>query len=153
VRNHRIESATPDLDLIKQAEQGARDRRGRFANSRSGNPADGRRITPMQSPSPNLPHDAQRETLRRTLTIRHFEESASADYLVGKICGVVHCYIGEEAVAVGVCTALKRGDRIISTHRGHDHCIAKAQGGATPAWPSKAVVAVSPDRSRATLIG
>jgi pyruvate dehydrogenase E1 component alpha subunit len=37
----------------------------------------------------------------------------------------VHCYIGEEAVAVGVCSALDRDDRIISTHRGHGHCIAK----------------------------
>jgi TPP-dependent pyruvate/acetoin dehydrogenase alpha subunit len=37
----------------------------------------------------------------------------------------VHCYIGEEAVAVGVCSTLKRDDRIISTHRGHGHCIAK----------------------------
>jgi len=107
----------------------------------------------MQSLSPNLPPDTQREMLRRMLTIRHFEERASADYLAGKIYGVVHCYIGEEAVATGVCTALDRGDRIISTHRGHDHCIAKAQGGTTPAWPSKAVVAVSPDRSQATLIG
>ena len=65
----------------------------------------------------------------------------------------MHRYIGEEAVAVGGCPALDRGDRIISTHRGHDHCIAKAQGGTTPAWQSKAVVAVSPDRSQATLIG
>jgi TPP-dependent pyruvate/acetoin dehydrogenase alpha subunit len=107
----------------------------------------------MHSPSPNLPHDAQRETLRRTLTIRHFEESASADYLVGKICGVVHCYIGEERSPSASAPHSIGGDRIISTHRGHDHRIAKAQGGATPAWPSKAVVAVSPDRSRATLIG
>jgi len=75
--------------------------------------------------SPNLPPDKQREMLRRMLTIRRFEERASADYLAGKIYGVVHCYIGEEAVAVGVCTALDRGDRIISTHRGHGHCIAK----------------------------
>ena len=59
------------------------------------------------------------------LTIRRFEERASADYLAGKIYGVVHCYIGEEAVAVGVCSALDHGDRIISTHRGHGHCIAK----------------------------
>jgi acetoin:2,6-dichlorophenolindophenol oxidoreductase subunit alpha len=78
-----------------------------------------------QSLSPNLPPDTQREMLRRMLTIRHFEERASADYLAGKIYGVVHCYIGEEAVAVGVCSALDRGDRIISTHRGHGHCIAK----------------------------
>ena len=79
----------------------------------------------MQSLSPNLPPEEQREMLRRMLTIRRFEERASADYLAGKIYGVVHCYIGEEAVAVGVCTALERGDRIISTHRGHGHCIAK----------------------------
>ncbi len=79
----------------------------------------------MQSLSPNLPPDTQREMLRRMLTIRRFEERASADYLAGKIYGVVHCYIGEEAVAVGVCSALERSDRIISTHRGHGHCIAK----------------------------
>ena len=75
--------------------------------------------------SPNLPPDKQREMLRQMLTIRRFEERASADYHAGKIYGVVHCYIGEEAVAVGVCTALDPGDRIISTHRGHGHCIAK----------------------------
>src|SRR5437667_10871624 len=78
-----------------------------------------------QSLSPNLPPDKQREMLRQMLTIRRFEERASADYLAGKIYGVVHCYIGEEAVAVGVCSALGQGDRIISTHRGHGHCIAK----------------------------
>jgi acetoin:2,6-dichlorophenolindophenol oxidoreductase subunit alpha len=75
--------------------------------------------------SPNLAPDKQREMLRQMLTIRRFEERASADYLSGKIYGVVHCYIGEEAVAVGVCSALDHGDRIISTHRGHGHCIAK----------------------------
>src|SRR5215204_187804 len=80
----------------------------------------------MTSLSPtNLPPDRQREILRQMLTIRRFEERASADYLAGKIYGVVHCYIGEEAVAVGVCSALGQGDRIISTHRGHGHCIAK----------------------------
>jgi acetoin:2,6-dichlorophenolindophenol oxidoreductase subunit alpha len=79
----------------------------------------------MTNLSPNLPPDKQREMLRQMLTIRRFEERASADYLAGKIYGVVHCYIGEEAVAVGVCSALDRDDRIISTHRGHGHCIAK----------------------------
>jgi acetoin:2,6-dichlorophenolindophenol oxidoreductase subunit alpha len=78
-----------------------------------------------QNLSPNLPPDKQREMLRQMLTIRRFEERASADYHAGKIYGVVHCYIGEEAVAVGVCSALDPGDRIISTHRGHGHCIAK----------------------------
>jgi pyruvate dehydrogenase E1 component alpha subunit len=52
----------------------------------------------------------QREMLRRMLTIRRFEERASADYLAGKIYGVVHCYIGEEAGAVGVYTAFDRTD-------------------------------------------
>ncbi|MGA8494812.1 MAG: thiamine pyrophosphate-dependent dehydrogenase E1 component subunit alpha [Xanthobacteraceae bacterium] len=78
-----------------------------------------------QSLAPNLPPEEQRQMLRRMLTIRRFEERASADYQAGKIYGVVHCYIGEEAVAVGVCSALGKGDRIISTHRGHGHCIAK----------------------------
>jgi TPP-dependent pyruvate/acetoin dehydrogenase alpha subunit len=77
------------------------------------------------SQSPNLPPDTQREMLRLMLTIRRFEERASADYHAGKIYGVVHCYIGQEAVAVGTCAALNRSDRIISTHRGHGHCIAK----------------------------
>src|SRR5256886_15870736 len=67
-----------------------------------------RRITPMQSLSPNLPPDTQREMLRRMLTIRRFEERASADYLAGKIYGVVHCYIGEEAGGVRVYTAFHR---------------------------------------------
>lgn len=79
----------------------------------------------MTNLSPNLPPDKQREMLRQMLTIRRFEERASDDYRDGKIYGVVHCYIGEEAVAVGVCGALRRSDRIISTHRGHGHCIAK----------------------------
>src|SRR3954452_4989786 len=79
----------------------------------------------MMNLSPNLPPEKQREMLRRMVTIRRFEERASADYLASKIYGVVHCYIGEEAVAVGVCSALERRDRLISTHSGHGHCIAK----------------------------
>lgn len=69
--------------------------------------------------------DQQRQMLRLMQTIRRFEERASDDYHAGNIYGVVHCYIGEEAVAVGVCSALNRDDQIISTHRGHGHCIAK----------------------------
>ncbi|MBT5265286.1 MAG: thiamine pyrophosphate-dependent dehydrogenase E1 component subunit alpha [Rhodospirillaceae bacterium] len=69
--------------------------------------------------------EKQREMLRLMQTIRRFEERASDDYVAGDIHGVVHCYIGEEAVAVGVCSALEREDRIISTHRGHGHCVAK----------------------------
>lgn len=66
-----------------------------------------------------------RSMLRTMQTIRRFEERASADFRGGDIYGVVHSYIGEEAVAVGVCAALTREDQIISNHRGHGHCIAK----------------------------
>ncbi len=69
--------------------------------------------------------EKQLEMLRSMQTIRRFEERASDDYRSGAIYGVVHCYIGEEAVAVGVCAALNKDDQIISTHRGHGHCIAK----------------------------
>ena len=72
-----------------------------------------------------LTAEKQLEMLRLMQTIRLFEERASDDYMAGAIYGVVHCYIGEEAVAVGICSALTRDDRIISTHRGHGHCIAK----------------------------
>jgi TPP-dependent pyruvate/acetoin dehydrogenase alpha subunit len=67
----------------------------------------------------------QREMLRQMQTIRRFEERASSDFHGGDIYGVVHAYIGEEAVAVGVCSTLTDDDQIISTHRGHGHCIAK----------------------------
>ena len=67
----------------------------------------------------------QLEMLHSMQTIRRFEERASDDYQAGAIYGVVHCYIGEEAVAVGVCAALNADDQIISTHRGHGHCLAK----------------------------
>jgi pyruvate dehydrogenase E1 component alpha subunit len=69
--------------------------------------------------------ELQRRMLRTMQTIRRFEERASADFRAGAIYGVVHSYIGEEAVAVGVCSALEIRDQIISTHRGHGHCIAK----------------------------
>jgi len=62
---------------------------------------------------------------RQILTIRRFEERASEEYRKRAIPGIVHSYIGQEAVAVGVCANLRRDDRIVSTHRGHGHCIAK----------------------------
>jgi len=73
----------------------------------------------------NLTPEKQLNMLRMMQTIRRFEERASDDFQAGAIHGVVHCYIGQEAVAVGVCAALNRDDQIISTHRGHGHCIAK----------------------------
>jgi pyruvate dehydrogenase E1 component alpha subunit len=57
--------------------------------------------------------------------IRHFEENANELYLRRIMPGLTHLYIGEEAVAVGVCEALRKDDYITSTHRGHGHCLAK----------------------------
>ncbi len=57
--------------------------------------------------------------------IRVFEEQVDELYKTAKMPGLAHLYIGEEAVAVGVCEALRRDDYITSTHRGHGHCLAK----------------------------
>ena len=62
---------------------------------------------------------------RQMLKIRLFEEEVNQLYLGAKMPGLAHLYIGEEAVAVGVCESLRRDDYITSTHRGHGHCIAK----------------------------
>ncbi|HEX7626297.1 MAG TPA: thiamine pyrophosphate-dependent dehydrogenase E1 component subunit alpha [Gaiellaceae bacterium] len=62
---------------------------------------------------------------RDMATIRFFEEQVNELYRGAKMPGLAHLYIGEEAVAVGVCSALRRDDYIKSTHRGHGHCLAK----------------------------
>ena len=62
---------------------------------------------------------------RRMLMIRLFEEEANDLYIRALMPGLAHLYIGEEAVAVGVCEALSQDDYITSTHRGHGHCVAK----------------------------
>lgn len=59
------------------------------------------------------------------LKIRIFEEHVNQLYTTAKMPGLAHLYIGEEAIAVGVCSALRRDDYITSTHRGHGHCLAK----------------------------
>ena len=56
---------------------------------------------------------------------REFEESCAEQYTKGHITGFLHLYSGQEAVAVGVCEALRSDDYITSTHRGHGHCLAK----------------------------
>jgi TPP-dependent pyruvate/acetoin dehydrogenase alpha subunit len=70
------------------------------------------------------------ELYRRMRLIRGFEELALRLVRSGEIVGGTHPYIGEEAVAVGVCAALAGHDLITSTHRGHGHVLAK---GADPA--------------------
>jgi acetoin:2,6-dichlorophenolindophenol oxidoreductase subunit alpha len=62
---------------------------------------------------------------RRMVMIRLFEEAVNDLYTRALMPGLAHLYIGEEAVAVGICEALRQDDYITSTHRGHGHCVAK----------------------------
>ncbi len=57
--------------------------------------------------------------------IREFEDKVNELYMKALMPGLAHLYSGQEAVAVGVCQALRRDDSITSTHRGHGHCLAK----------------------------
>lgn len=75
---------------------------------------------------------------RRMFAIRTFEEHVNDLYTRALMPGLAHLYIGQEAVAVGVCEALRQDDYITSTHRGHGHCLAKG---------------ASPDRMFAELLG
>jgi acetoin:2,6-dichlorophenolindophenol oxidoreductase subunit alpha len=75
---------------------------------------------------------------RRMQMIRLFEEQVNELYTRALMPGLAHLYVGEEAVAVGICEALNRDDYITSTHRGHGHCVAKG---------------ASPDRMFAELLG
>ena len=62
---------------------------------------------------------------RKIYTIRHFGEAGIEMYRKGHIYGYFHSYIGEEAIAAGVCEALRDDDYVVSNHRGHGHYIAK----------------------------
>lgn len=65
------------------------------------------------------------ELYRKIYTTRIFEHTCIPYFKQGVIRGYFHPYLGEEAIAVGVCAALREQDYIISTHRGHGHCIAR----------------------------
>jgi pyruvate dehydrogenase E1 component alpha subunit len=63
--------------------------------------------------------------LRRMMLIREFEENVKQLARGGELVGMAHCYIGEEAVAVGACAALRDDDYITGNHRSHGHPISK----------------------------
>jgi acetoin:2,6-dichlorophenolindophenol oxidoreductase subunit alpha len=65
------------------------------------------------------------DLLRRMVLIRRFEERVGELFADGELPGFVHLYIGQEAIASGVCASLDDGDWITSTHRGHGHLLAK----------------------------
>ncbi|HEY6803694.1 MAG TPA: pyruvate dehydrogenase (acetyl-transferring) E1 component subunit alpha [Pyrinomonadaceae bacterium] len=62
---------------------------------------------------------------RQMLLIRRFEEKAAEVYVAGKIGGFCHLYIGQEAVAVGTISAIRKDDYVITSYREHGHAIAK----------------------------
>ena len=73
----------------------------------------------------NLDKKSCLDLYQTMLLIRKFEEKVSQLFAEGEIPGFVHLYLGEEAIAVGVCSNLRKDDFITSTHRGHGHLIAK----------------------------
>jgi pyruvate dehydrogenase E1 component alpha subunit len=72
-----------------------------------------------------LSREALLRAYRQMKTIRTFEDRLHDEIMKGEIAGFTHLYAGQEACAVGVCEHLGPDDFIISTHRGHGHCIAK----------------------------
>jgi len=77
------------------------------------------------SDSVNLSGELLLRAYRQMKVIREFEERLHVEIATGEIPGFTHLYAGQEAVAVGVCEQLGDADYIVSTHRGHGHCIAK----------------------------
>jgi len=72
-----------------------------------------------------LSADTLKDLHRRMVRIRLFEEAAGRLAEANKLPGFLHLYVGQEAVAAGVCVALTDRDHITSTHRGHGHLVAK----------------------------
>lgn len=75
--------------------------------------------------APDITADLAMAMYEQMLRIRLFEQHVNQLYLSAKMPGLAHLYTGQEAVAVGVCSALRPDDYITSTHRGHGHCLAK----------------------------
>ena len=86
--------------------------------------------SPQREALAALNDETLKAALSRMHVIRKFEEVAEASYMRGLVHGTMHLSIGQEASAVGAIFALRADDYILSTHRGHGHCIAK---GADPA--------------------
>ena len=78
-----------------------------------------------QGESTDYDKDLLMRMLRRMMLIRRFDETVKEMVQRGELVGAAHCYIGEEAVAVGACTTLRDDDYITGNHRSHGHPIAK----------------------------
>jgi len=73
----------------------------------------------------SLPRELCHKMYEKMVTIRRYEEAVLEVYTQGLMRGLAHLYIGQEASAVGICSALNDDDYLTSTHRGHGHLIAK----------------------------
>jgi 2-oxoisovalerate dehydrogenase E1 component len=83
-------------------------------------------VVPLTSqPAIGLPPHELVELYRQMLIIRRTEEQLARAHQQGLVHGACHTYVGEEAIAVGVCAHLRPDDTIFSTHRGHGHALAK----------------------------
>lgn len=85
--------------------------------------------TMLATPSTDLNKQTLLELLREMQVIRQTEEQLARSHQRGLVHGACHTYVGEEAIAVGVCAHLGQRDVVFSTHRGHGHALAK---GVTP---------------------
>ena len=89
-------------------------------------PSDGDRSSPVEEAGLHGLSDAQlRDIFKSMYTIRRFEVTMERAHLAGDLYGPFHSSMGQEAVPVGVCAALRADDVVTSTHRGHGHAIAK----------------------------
>jgi acetoin:2,6-dichlorophenolindophenol oxidoreductase subunit alpha len=82
-------------------------------------------VADTKQAAPELAPELALRMYEQMQKIRAFEERVNDLYRSAKMPGLAHLYVGEEAIAVGVCEALRRDDFITSTHRGHGHCLAK----------------------------
>ena len=72
-----------------------------------------------------ITNDQKLAMFKQMVTIRLFKERVKQLYGTGEIVGAIHLYIGEEAIAVGTCRALRDDDDVTSSHSSRGHCIAK----------------------------
>ena len=97
--------APPDLETLKRDKAAAKER--------------------QKDRLSGLDHETLIELYRQMLLIRRFEEKSAEAYSSGKIGGFCHLYIGQEAVAVGAISAIRKDDYVLTSYREHGHAIAK----------------------------
>jgi pyruvate dehydrogenase E1 component alpha subunit len=89
------------------------------------NKAPANKSTRKKAASPSVAETIKLQMYRNVYATRQFELSCAELYRAGLIRGYLHPYLGQEAIAAGACAAIGKDDYIVSTHRGHGHCISK----------------------------